>query len=93
MSRELPSHVFHLTEKTNFSSIRQHGLLSTKALLDLAGVGSNERAQLERRCRLTHTELPNGVQIRDQKPLLPQALTRCLVGMTPFEWYALINSK
>jgi hypothetical protein len=38
-------------------------------------------------------ELPNGVHVRDQKPLPEEALRRCLVGMTPSEWYALINSK
>ena len=31
--------------------------------------------------------------LRDQKPLPAAALRKCLVGMTPVEWYALINSK
>jgi hypothetical protein len=68
-------------------------LLSTSALLDLAGVWGEERARFERQHRPTHTELPNGVQVRDQKPMLPQRLARCLVGMCPEEWYRLVNSK
>lgn len=93
MILKLPAHVFHLAEDINVASIQRHGLLSTSGLLDLAGVGRHDRARLERQCRLTHTELPSGVQIRDQKPLLPQSLARCLVGMDPAEWYGVINSK
>jgi hypothetical protein len=42
---------------------------------------------------MEHIELTNGVQLRDQKPMPASALKKCLVGMTPPEWYALINSK
>lgn len=93
MIMKLPIHVYHLAEAANLPSIHQHGLLSTIALLDLAGVRENERIQFERRHRLTHTELPNGVQVRDQKPMPVQALTGCLIGMSPAEWYGLVNSK
>ena len=65
----LPAHIFHLAEAANWPSIQQHGLLSTSALLDLAGVREKERAQFERLHRPIHTELPNGVHIRDQKPM------------------------
>jgi len=33
------------------------------------------------------------VQVRDQRPMPAKALKQCLVGMTPAEWFALINSK
>jgi hypothetical protein len=36
--------------------------------------------------------LPNGAQIRDQRPMPVRALAGCLVGMTPAEWYRLLNS-
>jgi hypothetical protein len=51
------------------------------------------RNRIERCQRLEHTELSNGVYVRDQKPLPEQALRTCLVDMTPPEWYVLINSK
>jgi hypothetical protein len=90
---KLPAHIYHLTEAGNLPFIRRDGLLSTKALLDIACVCGNERDRLECCQRLEHMELPNGVHVRDQKPMPANALKKCLVGMTPSEWYALINSQ
>jgi hypothetical protein len=92
-SRNLPPHVYHLAEAANWPSIRRGGLLSTKTLLDLAGVRGDERDRIERQQRPIHTELPNGVHVRDQKPMPAEGLKKCLVGMAPSEWYALVNSK
>lgn len=89
----LPSYVFHLAEEANFPSIQRHGLLSTSALLDLAGIQGKERFRLERRQRPTLIKLANGAYLRDQKPMPPQALASCLIGMEPVDWYRLINSK
>ncbi len=89
----LPAQIFHLAEATNWPSIQQHGLLSTSALLDLAGVQGKERAQFERLHRPAQIELSNGVHVRDQKPMPAQALAQCLIGMAPAEWCQLINSK
>jgi hypothetical protein len=89
----LPPHVFHLAEEANFDSIQRYGLLSASALFDLAGIYGEERITLERAPRPIHTKLPNGTYLRDQKPMPPQALARCLVGMEPADWYGLINSK
>jgi hypothetical protein len=47
---------------------------------------------MEKHQRLTHTELPNGVQLRDQRPMPPAALATCLIDIAPSEWYALINA-
>lgn len=90
---ELPNRVYHLAEASNWLSIQRHGLLSASHLLDLAGVLGAGREQLERAQRLEHTELPNGVQIRDQRPMPPAGLAVCLVGMTPADWYGLINAR
>jgi hypothetical protein len=89
----LPAYVFHLAEEANFSSIQQYGLLSASALLDLAGIKGQERIGLEACQRPVHTKLPNGICLRDQKPMPPQALARCVIGMQPAHWYRLINSK
>ena len=90
---KLPAHVYHLAEAANWPSIQYSGLLSASKLLDLAGLAGADRERLERAQRLEHTKLPNGVQIRDQRPMPPTALESCLVGLTPAEWYALINSR
>ena len=89
----LAAKIFHLAEASNWPSIQRHGLLSTSALLDLAGVQGEKRAPFERRHRPAHTALPNGTHVRDQKPMSSQALARCLIGIAPADWYRLINSK
>ncbi len=83
---------YHMAEVANWPAIRRHGLHSAIALLDLAGVTGEERERLERCQRLTSAVLPSGAQIRDQRPMPPEALARCLIGMSPSEWYALINA-
>ncbi|SRR5579883_1731508 len=89
----LPRSIYHLTDAANWSSIERHGLLSTHALLDLAGVWGDERRRFEHEQRTTQMELPNGVLLRDQKPLPPQSLERCLHDMSPTEWYTLLNAQ
>ena len=89
----LPLHIYHLAEATNWPSIQLHGLLSTSALLDLAALPQNERDRYEQHHRPHSMELTGSIHIRDQKPMPVQALERCLVGMTPSEWYRLLNSK
>ena len=91
--RTLPARIYHLAEAANWPSISRSGLLSTKVLLDLVGMLGTERERIERCQRLEHTSLPNGVQVRDQRPLPAGTLGTCLVGMAPPEWYALINSQ
>lgn len=91
---QLPAHIYHLAEATNWPSIQLHGLLSTSALLDLAALPKNERDRYEQQHRHDHMELlHHGIQIRDQRPMPVQALERCLVGLTPSEWYRLLNRK
>jgi hypothetical protein len=93
VANELPRYLFHLAEQANFPSIQRHGLLSARALLDLAGIHGAQRIRLERHQRPVQIILPNGTHLRDQKPMPPQALSRCLIGMRPADWYGLINSK
>jgi uncharacterized protein DUF7002 len=84
---------YHLAEAENWPSIRRHGLLSTRALLDRIGMDGAGRAVIERAHRPNPTILPTGLLIRDQKPMPPVALERCLVGLTASQWYELLNSK
>lgn len=90
---ELPDRVYHLAEAENWPSIQQHGLLSTRVLLDRVGLQGAGRAAIEREHRAARTILPTGVVIRDQKPMPPAALKRCLIGLTASQWYAVLNSK
>lgn len=85
--------VYHLAEAENWPSIQQHGLLSTRALLDRIGIRGSNRAAVELEHRPNRTMLPTGLVIRDQKPMPPAALERCLIGLTSSQWYELLNSK
>jgi hypothetical protein len=97
---ELVNHfprLYHMAELGTWPSIKAHGLLSTSALLDLYGVNGEERRRIESRRRpesvtMRHDRYGPAV-IRDQKPISDSALQKCLTGMTPTEWYRLLNTK
>jgi len=91
--RALPSVVYHVAEAASWDSIRRHGLLSTSALLDAAALPRVDRERIESEWRRGYARLPSGIEISDQWPMPPRALERCLVGMTPTEWYRLINAR
>ena len=90
---KLPDRIYHLAEASNWPLIQRDGLLSASRLLRASGLAGADRARLERAQRLTHTELPNGAQLRDQCPMPPAALDRCLYGMSSADWYAMINAR
>jgi hypothetical protein len=85
--------LYHMAEAANWPAIKQDGVHCASTLLDLAGIIGEDRERLEKHQRLTHTKLPNGVQLRDQRPMPPAALATCLFGIVPSEWYALINAR
>jgi hypothetical protein len=90
--------LYHMAEFDSWSSIRDRGLLSTTAILDLYGVQGAERRQIEEVRRpasvtLTHKTLPP-IVIRDQLPMTDAALQQCLQdGLAPRDWYLLLNSR
>jgi hypothetical protein len=89
--------LFHMAEAGSWPSIEVHGLLSTTALFDLFEVNGAERQALEaarrpRSATLEHPEHGTAV-VRDQIPLNPTILARCLVGMTPGEWCQTLNRR
>lgn len=89
--------LFHMAEAGVWPSIERHGLLSTAALLDLFEVDGALRQSIEfqhrpDRVAITHPKHGTAV-IRDQKPMRESSLRLCLNGMTPQEWYALLNSQ
>lgn len=90
--------LWHMAEDGSWPGIRQHGLLSTSALLDLYDITGNQRQQLELQRRpqsvvLRRDGLPQAV-VRDQKPINDNALLKCLRdGITPEGWYRILNAK
>jgi hypothetical protein len=86
-----------MAESGSWESIRERGLLSTSALLDLFEVEGGERITIEstRRPEIVRLEHPeHGVAlVRDNKPMQEKALEKCLYGMTPREWYELLNRR
>ncbi|HZS62786.1 MAG TPA: hypothetical protein VFA43_26230 [Gemmatimonadaceae bacterium] len=91
-SRDYPF-AYHLADAENWPSIQRDGLFSAEALIRRAGL-SGKRAEPYRRYRPESMQLPSGVWIRDQRPMPPAALTRCLdPGLDPDAWYALVNAK
>lgn len=88
MNRSLPPHLYHLAEAENWPFIQRHGLLSASALIEACGAGARGVGRAQRTAGVT---LPSGAMLRDQVPMPPTALERCLVKMTPTEWYALVN--
>lgn len=90
---KLPERIYHLAEASNWPLIQRDGLLSASRLLTAAGLTGCTRDRLERAQRLAHTELPNRVQIRDQCPMSAVALENCLSGLSPADWYTMINAR
>lgn len=90
---KLPERIYHLAEASNWPSIQRNGLLSASRLLTAAGLTGGSRDRLERAQRLAHTDLPNRVQIRDQRPMPSVALESCLSGLSPADWYTMINAR
>ena len=96
LARRFPR-LYHMAELDSWPRILERGLLSTSALLDLFQVSGVSRSKLESEWRssstsLSHPEHGDAV-IRDQIPMPESSLQHLLVGLTPKEWYQLINGK
>jgi hypothetical protein len=82
---------YHLLDASNWASVRTHGLMSARRLMKVCG-GTEYTPSVNH--RPTSLRLPTGVLIRDQRPMPPRALMRCLrSGLIPRDWYELLNSK
>jgi hypothetical protein len=90
--------LYHITRPNVVPSIRKHGLLTTRALLDLFEVASSEREMIETRRRplsvsIRHPSHGEAI-ITDNAPLSEAALLKCLDdGLTPADWMRLLNSR
>jgi hypothetical protein len=70
--RDLPALAFHIVEAANWAHVRREGLMSARSLLAANGLPAV--------CgwRPRNLTLPDGRLIRDQKPMRPADLARCL---------------
>lgn len=90
--------LWHMAHDGAWPAIRDHGLMSAEALVTAYGVEGAQRDKLLGSRRptnhaLTAPGLPGAV-VRDQKPMTDKALLKCLQGgMTPENWYRLLNSR
>ena len=99
--QELIAHcpnLYHMAERGSWSSIREEGLLSTTALLDLYSVTGETREKIERCHRPGCVELSGnglpGAVIRDQMPMRDSDLRTCLPDhVSPTDWYQILNKK
>lgn len=89
--------LYHMAEDGSWESIQKIGLLSTSALLDKFEIAGERRQEIKSSRRpkiveISHPELGRAL-IRDNKHMHEKTLERCLVGMTPREWYETLNRK
>ena len=90
--------LYHMAEDGSWPTIREHGLMSTSAILDFYELQGDYRSQIEsaRRPETIHLQGGIGISIavRDQKPMLDSGLVRCLEdGLSPSEWYGILNQR
>ena len=90
--------LYHMAERGSWEAIKERGLLSTTALLDLYAIAEPDRSAIESEHRphcidIEGAHLPR-VVIRDQIPMSDSGLVRCLPErLKPADWYRLLNSK
>lgn len=89
--------LYHVTSIEAEAGIKRFGMLSVSALLDLFQIKGKERSAIESKHRpqiakIQHSE--KGIAlIRDQKPMRESALLKCLIDITPAEWYRHLNNR
>ncbi|MGZ5198708.1 MAG: DUF7002 family protein [Telluria sp.] len=82
---------YHLVDIRNWKSIQAQGLLSTRRLVELS---TNVERSMLRQHRLTGEYLDCGAYIRAQGAISRKSLARALrSGVTPEDWFELLNSK
>ena len=94
---ELYPRIFHMAEAGTWLSIRQRGLLSTSAVLNLFDITGEKRFALEsthRPQKVTVGEGSAAIVLRDQNPMAPGRLQQALpANVSTQVWYEAINRK
>ncbi|MFT4510342.1 DUF7002 family protein [Caballeronia sp. 15711] len=95
---EVYPRLYHMAERGTWDSIRARGLLSASAVLDHFRLTGEDRTRYESVQRPAKMEVvaghPEKIVLRDQKPMPHNRLLVALQdGITPEEWYRIINAK
>ena len=89
--------LYHMAEDGSWPSIRNHGLLSTSALLDRCRVSGPRRKKIESEIRPARESVRHegfgAAVIRDQRPLNRTNLEKILDGMSVPQYCRLLNGK
>lgn len=97
---ELVTHyprLYHMAAGGSWPSIHVRGLLTTRQLVDICNPTPEQR-DAALRCRRRDNirlQLPEDGEavVRDQAPLRPEFIAKCLEGMSFQEWLDLLNSQ
>ena len=89
--------LFHMAWEGSWPSIREHGLLSTRALLELYEVEEQVAQKIVGEHRPHWIEIKKdgfpGAVVRDQKPMSDEGVRRALGSDVCLrDWYSLLNS-
>lgn len=83
-----PPIAVHFVDAVNWPAVQQQGLSPAASLMQREGLGEDSHS----RFRPTGKTLRSGAYLRDQRPMPPSALQRCLdPDLAPEDWYALVN--
>lgn len=89
--------LFHTAADGSWSSIREHGLLSTEALLERWEVAEPRRRELLSTVRAGSTAIEHPVHgaavVRDQGPLHEPSLEAALTDLTVEQWLQRLNER
>lgn len=89
--------LYHMAESGSWASVREHGLRSTSALLDLFEIEGPTRREIETQWRPAGVPISHPIHgtavIRDQWPMPPEHLAKGLDGITPRQWYEFLNRR
>lgn len=88
--------LFHMAWPGSWPGIREHGLLSTRSLVELYSLGPEESRAILLQHRPDWVEIScdglGKATIRDQKPMDDKGVCRALGVNDPGQWYELLNS-
>jgi len=89
--------LFHTAADGSWPSIREHGLLSTAAMLELWEVEEAQRRELLTTVRsesavIEHPRLGSAV-VRDQGPIHAPSLEECLTDLSVEQWLQKLNER
>jgi len=89
--------LWHMADDGSWPNIREHGLLSATRLVEKWEVPTVAKSALLDGVRhepqvLEHPRFGTAT-VRDQSPIVEQALARLVVGMSPRDWLGLLNER